>query len=82
MTVKKVGAALRDVTTVRKEYSQRFTDAQTEDQRDKLQTEATAVMVEAVRRRGLTVNEFNEVCQAADEDADLWGRLVAAAEAR
>jgi hypothetical protein len=76
--VQKVGAALREITRVRDDYGTRLTSAQTDDERQGLQMEAQAVMVEAVRGQGLSVSEFNEVVEAADDDPALRDRVMAA----
>ena len=77
--VQKVGAALREITRVRNDYGPRLTSAQTDEERQGLQMEAQAVMVEAVRGQGLSVGEFNEVVEAADDDPTLTDRVLAAA---
>jgi hypothetical protein len=76
--IQKVGAALRDITRVRDDYGARLTSAQTDEERQELQNEAQAVMVEAVRGQGLSVGEFNEVVEAADDDPTLRDRVLAA----
>jgi hypothetical protein len=76
--VQQVGAALREITQVRKDYSARLTSAQTDEERQGLQNEAQAVMVEAVRGQGLSVGEFNEVVEATDDDPTLRDRVLAA----
>lgn len=77
--VQKVGAALREITRVRNDYGARLTSAQTDEERQGLQMEAQAVMVEAVRGQGLSVGEFNDVVEAADDDPTLRDRVLAAA---
>ena len=77
--VQKVGAALREITRVRNDYGARLTSAQTDEERQGLQDEAQAVMVEALRGQGLSVGEFNEVVEAADDDSTLRDSVLAAA---
>lgn len=79
--IQQVGAALRDITEVRKDYGQRLSTAETDDEKQGLQAEAQAVMVETVRGHGLSVSEFNEVVEAADDDPLLRDRVLAAANA-
>ncbi len=77
--VQQVGAALREINQVRNDYGARLTSAQTDEERQELQNEAQAVMVEAVTGQGLSVGEFNEVVEAADDDPTLRDRVLAAA---
>jgi Domain of unknown function (DUF4168) len=77
--VQKMGAALREVTRIRDDYEARLTAAETDEERQGLQNEAQAVIVEAVQDQGLSVTEFNEVVEAADEDPTVKDRVLAAA---
>lgn len=76
--VQKVGAALREITRVHENYEARLTAAETVVERQGLQNEAQAVMIEAVEAQGLSVGEFNEVVEAADEDPTVRDRVLAA----
>ena len=79
--IQKVGAAVREVSQVRKDYGTRMSEANTDEEREGLEVEAQAVMVEAVQRQGLSVAEFSEVVDATDDDPDLRDRVLAAANA-
>jgi ribosomal protein S12 len=77
--VQKVGAALREVTRVREDYGARLTAAETDEERQVLQNEAQAVMIEAVRGQDLSVIEFSEVIEAAEDDPTVRDRVLTAA---
>jgi Domain of unknown function (DUF4168) len=80
--IQKVGAALREVSQVRKDYTVRIGTATTYEEKHGLQAEAEAAMVDAVQGQGLSVPEFNEMVDATDDDPALRDRVIAAMSAR
>lgn len=79
--VSKVGAALREITEIRETYTQRFAAARSSDEREAVEDAAQEAMVHAIDAQGLSVGQFNDVVSAAEEDADLGQRVLAAANA-
>lgn len=77
-TVRQAGAALRDVAGIRESYRPRIQSAAPE-QRQNLAQQAEQEEVAAVRRHGLSVDEFNQVVQTARADPGVRSRLLAAA---
>ena len=80
-TVQKVGMALGQVTQIREEYTKRLALVETDDEKEAVASEAQDVMIQAVSDQGLSVGQFNAVVSAAEEDADLGQRVLAASRA-
>ena len=77
-TVRQAGAALRDVAGIKQSYGARMQSA-SPDQRQTLAQQAQREEVAAVKRHGLSVDQFNQVVQTARADAGVRSRLLAAA---
>ena len=77
-TVRQAGAALRDVASIKQSYGARMQSA-SPDQRQSLAQQAQQEEVAAVKRHGLSVDQFNQVVQTARADAGVRSRLLAAA---
>lgn len=77
-TVREAGAALHDVVGIRQSYGPRIQSA-SPDQRHSLAEQAANEEVAAVKRHGLSVDQFNDVVQTARADATVRSRLLAAA---
>jgi GTP1/Obg family GTP-binding protein len=80
-TVKKVGAALRQVAQVEQTYSQRLQSANTPEQKQDISKQASGAAVTAITQQGLTIDQYNQVIQAAQSDPALKQRVLAAAGA-
>jgi GTP1/Obg family GTP-binding protein len=80
-TVGKVGAALQQVQQIKQTYSQRLGAANTPAQQEDISKQATGAAVTAVTRQGLTIDQYNQVIQAAQSDPALKQRVLAAAGA-
>jgi len=80
-TVQKVGMALGQVTHIREEYTKRLALVETDDEKEAVASEAQDVMIQAVSEQGLSVGQFNAVVSAAEEDAELGQRVLAASRA-
>jgi hypothetical protein len=80
-TVQKVGVALGQVTQIREEYTKRLALVETDDEKEAVASEAQDVMIQAVSEQGLSVGQFNTVISAAEEDAELGQRVLAASKA-
>lgn len=77
-TVREAGAALRDVAGIKQSYGARM-QAASPDQRQGLAQQAEQEEVAAVKRHGLSVDQFNQVVQTARADPAVRARLLAAA---
>lgn len=77
-TVREAGAALHDVVGIRQSYGPRIQSA-SPDQRHSLAEQAANEEVAAVKRHGLSVDQFNDVVQTARADPTVRSRLLAAA---
>lgn len=78
-TVRKAGAALRDVAGIQSRYGQQVQSAGSPDQRRALAQRANQEEVAAVQRHGLSIDQFNQVVQTARVDPGVHQRLLAAA---
>lgn len=77
-TVTKMGRALAEIAEVEQELANAMGHAATENDKQLLAEEAHRAIAEAVRVQGLTVNEFNQVVRASDNDQTLRERLTEA----
>ena len=77
-TVRQARAALRDVAGIKQSYGARMQSA-SPDQRQNLAQQAEQEEMAAVRRHGLSVDQFNQVVQTARADPAVRSRLLAAA---
>jgi uncharacterized protein DUF4168 len=77
--VTKVGTAAVRVVEIRQSYTPRIVAARSQAERDGLEEQATAALVEAISEQGLSVDEYNEVVAAAQADPELERRLLTAA---
>lgn len=77
-TIHEAGAALRDVAGIKQSYGARIQSA-SPDQRQNLAQQAEQEEVAAVKRHGLSVDQFNQVVQTARADPTVRSRLLAAA---
>ena len=78
--VQKVGAALRHVAMIRQQYSQRAQSANSPQQQQTLADQATNEMVKAISDQGLSVQQYDQTIQMAQDDESLKKRLLSAAQ--
>jgi GTP1/Obg family GTP-binding protein len=78
-TVGKVGAALRQVVQIKQTYSQRLQSAATPAQQQDISKQASGAAVAAITQQGLSIDQYNQVIQAAQSDPALKQRVLAAA---
>lgn len=79
-TVRKAGAALRDIAQIRQGYSQRMQTARTQNEQRGLLQQANAAELQAVSSEGLSVDQYNQVIRLAQADPGLKQRLLSAAQ--
>lgn len=72
--------ARADVLDIQQEYSNRLQSAEDDQEVADLQSEAREEMVTAVEDAGMTVEEFNRIAQAAQNDPDVAEELQSLAE--
>lgn len=74
-------AAVVQVEEIRASYLGVFQEAQTEEQRQQINQEAAEEMMEAVEEApNITIEEYDEVIQAAQQDPELANRINQAVE--
>ena len=78
--VRKVGAALRHVVTIRQQLAQREQSEKSPDQQQKLTDQAQRDMVKAIGDQGLSVDQYSQAMQMAQADPALRQRLVSVAQ--
>jgi GTP1/Obg family GTP-binding protein len=81
-TIQQAGHALRDVTSIRMDYSHRIQNEQDPGKRQELAQEAQGRQIQAVKAQGLSVEQFNQAMQVARADPQVKQRLLAAAGAQ
>lgn len=76
-TLRSFAVAFLEVDQINKEYTPRLQAAQTPEEQQKLQEEASQEMVNAVQNsEGITVQEYTSIMQAAQADPDLAKKLT------
>lgn len=79
--IEAVAAALVQVEEIRASYLEPFQAAQTEEQRQQINQEATQEMTEAIEEASnISIEEYDEVIQAAQQDPELADRINQAVE--
>src|SRR6476660_9879628 len=76
--VQKVGAALRHVAMIRQQYSQRAQAANSPQQQQTLSDQAKNEMMKAIGDQGLSVQQYDQTIQMAQNDETLKKRLLSA----
>src|SRR5215471_7131427 len=77
-TVKKAGAALRKVTEIQQDFTQRLQTADTPDKKQQLSEQAETTAIQAIGDQGLTVDQYKQVLTLAQTDPNLKQRLISA----
>ncbi len=79
MMVQKVGTALRHVAKIRQQYMQREQGTNSPQQRQTLDDQARSEMVKAISDQGLSVQQYQQAIQMAQNDPTLKQRLLSVA---
>jgi hypothetical protein len=79
MTVQRVGKAIRNVTVIRQQYTQRTRNSNSSQVRQSLDAQAQRDMTKAVTDQGLTLQQYDQVIQMAQADPTLRQRLLSVA---
>lgn len=77
--IESFAAALTDVQEIGQEWTQRMQEAETQDEVGEMREEARDQMAAAIEDRGLTVEEYNAIATAAQDDPELAQRIQQAA---
>lgn len=64
-----------EVQRISDDYQARFAAADTAEERQQIQQEATDKMAKAVEDKGMTVDQYNEVARTAQSDADVANQI-------
>ncbi|MVW72060.1 MULTISPECIES: DUF4168 domain-containing protein [unclassified Bordetella] len=78
--LQKFASASQKVAVVADEYRPKLNAAKDEPAREKVYREADEKMVKAVQADGLTVDEFNGIGQAVEQDPQLRQRVIELAQ--
>lgn len=77
--VTRVGKAIGQITAIRQAYRADMAAADTDDEKHELAQRIELQAVTAVGDQGLTIEQYNDVVTAAEDDPDLEERLLTAA---
>lgn len=78
--VNRVGKAIRNVSMIRQQYSQRAEGSKSPQAREELNNDAQRDMAKAVSDQGLTLQQYDQVIQLAQADQKLRQRLLSVAQ--
>ncbi|HTI82745.1 MAG TPA: DUF4168 domain-containing protein [Acetobacteraceae bacterium] len=78
--VNRVGKAIRNISTIRQQYTQRAEASNSPQARQELNSEAQRDMAKAVSDQGLTLQQYDQVIQMAQADQTLRQRLLSVAQ--
>jgi hypothetical protein len=69
--LKTFAGAAKEVQRLNQTYVPAYQAAQTEEQRKAIEEEAMTKMTEAVKEKGLTVDKYNQIVEAAQADPEV-----------
>jgi len=69
-------AALEQVATIQQTYRQRFAQASTPSDQDRVVAEAHDALTKAVQDQGLSVEEYNSIIEIAQNDPEVRGKVL------
>ncbi len=73
--LKQYASAAVQVAEINRDYTSKLQAAGTPDQQQAIRTEATTKMAAVIRKKGLSVQKYNEIYNAASADPKLAQRL-------
>jgi D-alanyl-D-alanine dipeptidase len=79
--VVQVGKAVAEIMKLRQNFEEEIAAARTEEAAQNLANEVETAAVRAISDQGLTVDQYNTVISAAEEDSDLGERVLTACRA-
>jgi len=69
-------AAVMKVQEIDRAYQPKIQQAQDQQQADAITTEATTQMIGEIEAQGLSVEEYNAITEAAEQDQQLYDRIM------
>lgn len=75
-TLKTFADATREVNQIDADYQPRMESAASPQEREQIEGEATGKMVEAVERKGLTVDQYNQIALLAQVQPNVAEQIV------
>jgi hypothetical protein len=79
--VSQVGKAAAEIMKLRESFEDTMTKAQTEEEAQDLANQVETAAVRVISDQGLTVDQYNQVIAAAEQDANLEERVLTACRA-
>jgi hypothetical protein len=76
--VSQVGKAVAEIMKVRQHFVEDMTTAETDEERQNLAGQIESAAVRAISDQGLTVDQYNQIIEATQADADLEERVMVA----
>ena len=69
-------AALEQVAAIQQTYRQRFAQASTPSDQERVVAEARDALTKAVKDQGLSVEEYNAIIEIAQDDPQVRGKVL------
>lgn len=74
--IQKTAEAYTEITKIREEYQDEFSQAEDSEQAQELQTRINEKITDAIEENDMSVEDYNEVITAAQTDEDLRADLL------
>ncbi|MFO7860051.1 MAG: DUF4168 domain-containing protein [Desulfosalsimonas sp.] len=74
--IQKTAEAYTEITKIREEYQDEFSQAEDSEQAQELQTRINEKITDAIEQNDMSVEDYNEVITAAQTDEDLRADLL------
>ena len=74
--IEKTAEAYTEITKIRKQYQDEFSQAENSEQAQELQTRINKKITDAIEQNDISVEDYNEVITAAQTDEDLRADLL------
>lgn len=78
--IESFAAAMSDVQQLGQEWTQRMEETEDQEELSEMQQQAQEEMIGAIEDHGMTVEEYNEIATAAQQDPELAQEIQAAAQ--
>jgi len=74
--IEKTAEAYTEITKIREQYQDEFSQAEDSEQAQELQTRINKKITDAIEQTDMSVEDYNEVITAAQTDEDLRAELL------
>ena len=74
--IEKTAEAYTEITKIREQYQDEFSQAESSEQAQELQTKINKKITNAIEQNNMSVEQYNEVITAAQTDEDLRAELL------